>query len=178
MVKPGVTIDYVPQWIEVENTASTDAPPYGVARVTGINSAGQLTIDRPNADNLTAVVFIGPGGIPKGGKGLATTRLPAKALCNSTPAIASGAEWGVKNAEWKLFQTQTGFEALIGVDAEIGVFHRKGGSSLAAGSGADVVVSVITDCDEVAGLSYDNKTLSGYVTINGTNFPVFLTLTP
>ena len=94
--------------------------------------------------------------------------VPGTSLTQLTSAATQGTN-GTKIL-WKAVSSGASTKCIV-------CLPMMGGADLTAGSGADVVVSVITGCDESTGLTYDNKTLSSYVTINGTNFPVHHALT-
>lgn len=119
---PHAVHDYGLRWLAVRNDSTEDAPPFAAMRITGVTTLeGQavLTVDKPNADNATQIVFNGPFKIGKKigstySYGSATKDLPLYAAYEVADAPVLADDLGTSDGEWVLRKGNTGFKAIGG----------------------------------------------------------------
>lgn len=114
----GYTTDL--NWRPALNTESEDAPPFGLVRVTGRDSAGVYTVAQPDTDGGPAWVN-SPLAIAadSAGGGAISPDGPVDALYDSadgTPAV--GETWGAGAGSWKLRKGMAGFVVVGTADAD------------------------------------------------------------
>jgi hypothetical protein len=104
--------------LEVYNQNAAAVPSWGVARVVSVDpNTGIITVDQPNADNMTAVLFNGPVAIPATSYGTANWDFPNWAAYNASDGTPNpGDQWGTGNGSWLLRKNKTGF-IIWGVDS-------------------------------------------------------------
>jgi hypothetical protein len=128
------------RWLPVKNTAGTDAPSYGVMKVTGRDAAtGAVTVTRPDADSLNPSLLLvnGPGIIPASKFGMGSRDFPLLASVATGGLVGGGA--GTAAASWQLALGKSGFTLVT--DEASGLALVVGG---AAGGTANVKFFLIT----------------------------------
>lgn len=103
------------RWLSFRNDASEAVPPFGVLRITGVETNlipqnAVLLAAKPNADNGTQYVFNGPTPVEPGGFGSCTVDFPLFAAFDDSEAPEVGDEWGAQNDSWLLHKGKTGYK--------------------------------------------------------------------
>lgn len=105
------------RWLAVQNDTSEAVPAFAAMRVTGEQADGAFTVDKPNRDGQTDLLFNGPLDIPAGLAGQGYRELPASALYEpGDGAPAAGEVWGAQAGNWRLRKGRPGFVVLGGAD--------------------------------------------------------------
>jgi hypothetical protein len=128
------------RWLPVKNTAGTDAPSYGVMKVTGRDATtGVITVTRPDADSLNPSLLLvnGPGIIPASKFGMGSRDFPLLASVATGGLVGGGA--GTAASSWQLALGKSGFTLVT--DEASGLAMVVGG---AAGGTANVKKVLIT----------------------------------
>ena len=99
--------------VRVLNGSGEVIPPGGVVYLQSVDTDGIFTGIKPTADNVTEVVFNGPGNIDIGVTGVCYAEGIVFASLNSgDTAPVAGDIRGVKSNDWNLRSGQTGFRIL------------------------------------------------------------------
>lgn len=118
------------RWLPCVNNSGSEAiPAFAAVRVVSSDTAGVLTVGKPNADSQD-VLINGPIAIPASGKGICTPDAPIYALYetgDSTPALDEA--WGAGSGSYKLRKGKTGFKANGGEVSGRSYFRRPGSAS-------------------------------------------------
>lgn len=101
---PTSGLSFGPQrWIPCQNAHSTNAPAFGIAKVTGVGTLddGRIfySITRPDSSIGKVYVCLGQNDIAAGDYGMCTLGPDCRFLFDSG-AVSNGQTWGPKNGQW------------------------------------------------------------------------------
>lgn len=100
--------------IEVYNDSGEEVPPHAPLRMTGTDDDGVITVEAPDADGTTDVLFNGPGAIAvdEYGTAYAAASPLVAALHEDDDLPAAGDPIGCEAGGWYLRTDQAGFRVL------------------------------------------------------------------
>ena len=94
-----------------QNNSGEIIPPRAAMKITSYTD-GFFVVDKPDADNLTQVLFNGPVAVPVGGRGTATIGPICPAGIESGGTTTPGTTYGTADGEWDLAEGGSGFLCL------------------------------------------------------------------
>lgn len=116
-------------WFPAKNISGEEIPTYGLVRVTGVTSDGQLEVQKPNTDGQD-VWIAGDGAFINGGFSAITRQAMYARYETADGTPANGETWGAGNGSFKLRKGNSGF-TVIGnpVNETVLVAPERGGGA-------------------------------------------------